>query len=51
MNILTLLDSKINVFFLIRTVCDDVKDVWRRAMGSELVLKKREDGAGIVDAQ
>lgn len=28
----------------LRTVCDDVKDVWRRAMGSELVLKKREEG-------
>ncbi|KAH8915988.1 rab GTPase activator [Atractiella rhizophila] len=31
------------------TVCDDVKDVWRRAMGHELVLKKRE-GEGIVEA-
>lgn len=35
---------------MIRTVCDDVKDVWRRAIGSELVLTKREDGAGIVEA-
>ncbi|KAK4057830.1 Rab GDP dissociation inhibitor alpha [Microbotryomycetes sp. JL221] len=26
------------------TVCDDVKDVWRRAMGEELILKKREEG-------
>lgn len=34
---------------LSRTVCDDVKDVWRRAMGGELILKKREDGAGIVE--
>ncbi|BGP15459.1 hypothetical protein JCM10213_005125 [Rhodosporidiobolus nylandii] len=25
------------------TMCDDVKDVWRRAAGEELVLKKRED--------
>lgn len=25
------------------TVCDDVKEVWRRAIGEELVLKKRED--------
>jgi Rab GDP dissociation inhibitor len=24
------------------TVVDDVKDVWRRAVGSDLVLKKRE---------
>lgn len=32
------------------TVCDDVKDVWRRAVGGELELKKREDGAGVVDA-
>jgi len=31
------------------TVCDDVRDVWRRAIGSELVLKKR-DGEGIVEA-
>jgi len=31
------------------TVCDDVRDVWRRAMGAELVLKKR-DGEGIVEA-
>ncbi|KAK4702363.1 Rab GDP dissociation inhibitor, partial [Phenoliferia sp. Uapishka_3] len=29
------------------TVCDDVRDVWRRAIGSDLVLKKREDGTGI----
>ncbi|KAI5479799.1 rab GDP-dissociation inhibitor [Pseudohyphozyma bogoriensis] len=33
------------------TVCDDVRDVWRRAIGSDLVLKKREDGEGIVEAQ
>lgn len=26
-----------------RTVCDDVADVWRRATGETLVLKKRED--------
>jgi Rab GDP dissociation inhibitor len=25
------------------TMCDDVKDVWRRAVGEDLVLKKRED--------
>ncbi|BGO98706.1 Rab GDP-dissociation inhibitor [Rhodotorula toruloides] len=25
------------------TMCDDVKDVWRRAMGSELELKKRDE--------
>jgi hypothetical protein len=24
-------------------MCDDVKDVWRRAVGEDLVLKKRED--------
>ena len=34
-----------------RTVCDDVKDVWLRAFGEPLVLKKREDGAGIQEAQ
>ncbi|SCV70787.1 BQ2448_3549 [Microbotryum intermedium] len=33
------------------TVCDDVKDVWRRAIGSDFVLKKREDGEGIQEAQ
>ncbi|GAA5880658.1 hypothetical protein JCM16303_004299 [Sporobolomyces ruberrimus] len=33
------------------TVCDDVKDVWLRAFGEPLVLKKREDGAGIQEAQ
>jgi len=26
------------------TVCADVKDVWLRSQGEELVLKKREDG-------
>lgn len=24
-------------------MCDDVKDVWRRAMGAELELKKRDE--------
>ncbi|GAA5955850.1 hypothetical protein JCM21900_001735 [Sporobolomyces salmonicolor] len=33
------------------TVCDDVKDVWLRAVGEPLVLKKRDDGAGIQEAQ
>lgn len=32
------------VVFTPRTVTDDVKDVWRRAVGGEIVLKKREAG-------
>lgn len=31
----------------VRTVTDDVRDVWRRVTGEELVLKKREGGAGL----
>ncbi|CAH7671791.1 GDP dissociation inhibitor [Phakopsora pachyrhizi] len=33
------------------TVTDDVKDVWRRAVGGEIVLKKREAGDGGLEAQ
>ncbi|KAH9825123.1 GDP dissociation inhibitor [Melampsora americana] len=33
------------------TVTDDVKDVWRRAVGGEIVLKKREAGDGGIEAQ
>ncbi|KAL8277926.1 hypothetical protein RQP46_009745 [Phenoliferia psychrophenolica] len=33
------------------TVCDDVRDVWRRAIGSDLVLTKREDASGIQSSE
>jgi len=33
------------------TVTDDVKDVWRRCTGTDMVLKMRDDGEGIQSAE